>query len=102
MFRFSKVRGIVFRGIGVQCSIRSKWGKALGSDSFSKAFWHFSWDFVKEEVMGFFSDFHGGDGRAEDLEDFKLTSLVGRLYKLLAEVLTNRLNKMVNKVVSKF
>ena len=52
--------------------------------------------------MGFFSDFHGGGGRAEDLEDFKLTSLVGRLYKLLAEVLTNRLNKMVNKVVSKF
>ena len=28
--------------------------KALGLDGFSMAFWQFSWDFVKEEVMNFF------------------------------------------------
>ena len=28
--------------------------KASGLDGFSMAFWQFSWDFVKEEVMNFF------------------------------------------------
>lgn len=32
--------------------------KALGSNGFSMTFWKFSWDFVKEEVMGFFSNLH--------------------------------------------
>ena len=31
--------------------------KAPGPDGFPIAFWSFSWDFVKEEVMGFFKDF---------------------------------------------
>ena len=28
--------------------------KAPGLDGFSIAFWQFSWDFVKKEIMGFF------------------------------------------------
>ena len=32
--------------------------KAPGLDKFSMAFWLFSWDFVKNEVMSFFKDFH--------------------------------------------
>lgn len=32
--------------------------KALGPDGFSMAFWQFSWDFVKLEVMNFFRDFY--------------------------------------------
>ena len=28
--------------------------KALGLDGFPLAFWFFSWDFVKGEVLGFF------------------------------------------------
>ena len=31
--------------------------KAPGSDGFPLAFWSFSWDFVKDEVMGFFREF---------------------------------------------
>ena len=31
--------------------------KAPGPDGFPIAFWSFSWDFVKEEVMGFFKEF---------------------------------------------
>ena len=27
-------------------------------DGFSITFWKFSWDFVKDEVMGFFREFH--------------------------------------------
>ena len=37
--------------------------------------------------------------RRGDLRDFKLISLVGGLYKLLAKVLANRLKKVVGKVV---
>ena len=32
--------------------------KALGPDGFPLAFWSFSWDFVKNEVLGFFKEFH--------------------------------------------
>ncbi|RVW30293.1 Transposon TX1 uncharacterized 149 kDa protein [Vitis vinifera] len=91
--------------------------KAPGPDGFSLAFWQFCWDFVKDEVLGFFKDFYerGKFVRslnstflvlipkkcgAEDLSDFRPISLVGGLYKLLAKVLVNRLKKVVGKVVS--
>ena len=86
--------------------------KARGLDGYSLAFWQSSWDLVKEKVMGFFHDFHE-HGRfvrslnstflvlvpkkrdVEDLRDYRLISLVGGLYKLLA----NRLKQVVGKVV---
>lgn len=33
-----------------------KGDKAPGPDGFPITFWQLSWDFVKEEVMGFFRD----------------------------------------------
>ncbi|WKA08253.1 hypothetical protein VitviT2T_025991 [Vitis vinifera] len=39
-------------------------------------------------------------GGAEDIGDFRPISLLGRLYKLLAKVLANRLKKVIGKVVS--
>ena len=32
--------------------------KAVGSDGFMAAFWQFSWDVVKSDIMGLFRDFH--------------------------------------------
>ena len=92
--------------------------KAPGFDGFSMAFWQSSWGFVKEEVMGFFKEFHDHNcfvkslnvtflvlipkkGGVEDLRDFRPISLVGGLYKWLTKVLANRLKLMVGKVVSK-
>ncbi|RVX09480.1 putative ribonuclease H protein [Vitis vinifera] len=92
--------------------------KAPGPDGFSMAFWQSSWEFVKEEVLGFFREFHNHGrfvkslnatfivlipkkGGAEDLRDFRPISLVGGLYKWLAKVLANRLKRVVGKVVSK-
>ncbi|RVW87760.1 Transposon TX1 uncharacterized 149 kDa protein [Vitis vinifera] len=91
--------------------------KAPGPDGFPIAFWQFCWDFVKDEIMGFFKDFFERGkfvrslnstflvlvpkkGGAEDLRDYRPISLVGGLYKILAKVLANRLKKVVGKVVS--
>ena len=91
--------------------------KALGPDNFTMAFWFFCWDVVKVDVMRFFRDFHEM-GRfvkslnatflvlvpkkrsVEDLKDFRLNSLVGNLYKLMAKVLANRIKKVIYKVIS--
>ena len=91
--------------------------KAPGPDGFTVAFWQDCWDFVKEEVMEMFKDFHEQSsflkslnttclvlipkkGGAEGLGDFRPISLLGGLYKLLAKVLANRLKKVIGKVVS--
>ena len=88
--------------------------KALGVDDYSLVFCQSSWNLVKEEVMGFFRDFHEHvrslnstflvlvpkEGDVEDLRDYRPISLVGWLYKLLAKVLANRLKQVVGKVVS--
>ena len=92
--------------------------KAQGPDGFTTAFWFFCWDVVKVEIMGFFREFHERGrfvkslnatflvlvpkkGGAEDLKDFRPISLVGSLYKLLAKVLTNKIKKIMGKVISK-
>ena len=68
--------------------------------------------------MGFFKDFHDQGkfiksinasfivlipkkGGVEDLKDFRPISLVGSLYKLFANVLANKLKKVVGKIDSK-
>ena len=91
--------------------------KALGPNDFTVAFWQFSWDIVKKDVMDFFKDFHQ-HGRfvkslnstflvlipkkegVEDIKDFRPISMVGSLYKLLAKVLANRLKKVMSRLVN--
>ena len=91
--------------------------KAPGPDGLPLAFWYFSWDFVKEEVMGFFREFFQNDqfvkslnatflvlvpkGRTvEDLKDLRPISLVGSLYKILSKVLANRIKRVMSLVIS--
>ena len=92
--------------------------KAPGPDGFPIAFWSFGWDFVKNEVLGFFQEFHE-QGRfvkhlnatfvvlipkkqtVEDLRDLRPISLVSGLYKILTKVLANRIKKVLDKVISK-
>ena len=81
------------------------------------AFWKSCWDFIKEEILDMFKEFHEQNsflrslnntflvlllkkGWAEDLGDYRPISLLGGLYKLLAKVLANRLKKVIGKVVS--
>ena len=91
--------------------------KAPGPDGFPIAFWSFSWDFVKEEVMGFFMDFFQNEqfvkslnatflvlvpkgSTVEDLKDLRPISLVGSLYKILAKVLANRIKRVMGSIIS--
>ena len=94
-----------------------KGDKASGPNGFTAAFWQFSWDLVKMDIMDLFKDFYErerfGKGLnytflvlipkrrgAEDLKDFRPISLVGSLYKLIAKVLANRLKKVMNGLVN--
>ena len=91
--------------------------KAPGPDGFPIAFWSFSWDFVKEEVMGFFKDFLQNEqfvkslnatflvlvpkgSTVEDLKDLRPISLVGSLYKILSKVLANRIKRVMGLIIS--
>ena len=92
--------------------------KAPSPDGFPLAFWSFSWDFVKNEVIGFFKEFHDNSRfvknlnttflvlipkkqTVEDFKDLRLISLVGGLYKILSKVLANRIKRIMDKVISK-
>ena len=91
--------------------------KAPGPDGFPLAFWSFSWDFVKVEVLGFFREFFEHNqfvkslnatflvlipkGRTvEDLQDLRPISLVGSLYKILSKVLANRIKRVMGEIIS--
>ncbi|RVX14050.1 LINE-1 retrotransposable element ORF2 protein [Vitis vinifera] len=91
--------------------------KAPGPDGFSVFFWQCCWDFVKEEILEFFKEFHDQNtflksinntflvlipkkGGAEEFGDFRPINLLEGLYKMLAKVLANRLKKVIDKVVS--
>ena len=62
----------------------------------------FAWGKFERSLIATFLALIPKKGGVKDLRDFKSISLVGGLYKLLVEVLTNRLNKVMGKMVSKF
>ena len=92
--------------------------KAPRPDGYTVAFWQFSWETVKGEVMSIFKDFfvYGKFVKslnsifivmvpkkegADDFKDFRPISLVGSLYKPIANVLANRLKKVMSRLVNK-
>ena len=91
--------------------------KAPGPNGFLLAFWSFCWDFMKDEVMGFFREFFEHSqfvkslnatflvlipkgSSVEDLKDLKHISLMGSLYKILSKVLANRIKRVMGLIIS--
>ena len=88
--------------------------KAPWLDGFT-AFWQFSWDVVKYDIMGLFRDFNEHESFVRSLnstfmvlilkrggaeKDFRPISLTGSIYELIEKVLANRLKKGMNKLVN--
>lgn len=91
--------------------------KAPGPDGFSMVFFQHCWSVVRGEVMAFFDEFHDRGyfvprlnstfitfiSKKEgsiDIRDFRPIILVGSIYKLLAKVLSVRVRKVIDPLIS--
>ena len=92
--------------------------KASGPDGFTLAFFQDCWGVVKEDFLAVFAEFHAR-GKfvksinstfislipkvhgAKAIKYFRLIRFVGGIYKIIAKVLTNRMRKVMDKIISK-
>jgi len=91
--------------------------KSLGPDGFNLAFFKRFWYLLKDEVIMFFDQFHTNEiipksllayfvtlipkiSSPMSLKDYRLISLLGSLYKVLAKVLARRLGKVMDSIIS--
>ncbi|WMV57474.1 hypothetical protein MTR67_050859 [Solanum verrucosum] len=90
--------------------------KAPGPDGFTMAFFKQCWEEVKQEVVAAIQNFHDQSYfeksfnatfialipkkvGATELKDFRPISLIGSIYKIISKVLTERLKKVMPKLV---
>ncbi|KAK3199589.1 hypothetical protein Dsin_023004 [Dipteronia sinensis] len=93
--------------------------KAPGPDGLNLHFIKSNWEVIREDFMEFLKEFHRDRsivkdlnmpfialiskvGKPETIRDFRLISLIGSMYKILAKVLANRLKKVMNSVIGEF
>jgi hypothetical protein len=91
--------------------------KAPGPDGFSLAFFQHCWSIVRIDMLAVCNEFHEHcqfeqslnatfvslipkKHGADHLEDFRPSSLVGGMYKIIAKLLANRLSAVLGKIVS--
>jgi hypothetical protein len=92
--------------------------KAPGPDGFPMAIFQDCWDVIKFDILGVFFDFHTHSKfvkslntsfialipktpGAIDVSDFRPISLVSGVYKIIVKVLANRMNCVMEKIISK-
>ncbi|WMV47890.1 hypothetical protein MTR67_041275 [Solanum verrucosum] len=89
--------------------------KAPGPDGFTMAFFKQCWEEIKQEVVAAIQNFHDQGFEksfnatfialipkkfgASELKDFRPISLIGSIYKIISKILTERLKKVMLKLV---
>ncbi|WMV44670.1 hypothetical protein MTR67_038055 [Solanum verrucosum] len=90
--------------------------KAPGPDGFTMAFFKQCWEEIKQEVIDAIQNFHDQGYfeksfnatfialipkkfGASELKDFRPISLIGSIYKIISKILTERLKKVMSKLV---
>ncbi|KAK3218275.1 hypothetical protein Dsin_012245 [Dipteronia sinensis] len=93
--------------------------KAPGPDGLNLRFIKTNREVIREDFMEFLKEFHRDRsivkdlnmsfialiekvGKPETVRDFRLISLIGSMYKILAKVLANRLKKVMNSMIGEF
>ncbi|GLT47337.1 hypothetical protein SLA2020_210420 [Shorea laevis] len=91
--------------------------KAPGPDGYNFNFIKFAWSTLKEDFVNFFNEFYQNGKLVRgikssfltlipkklnptELKDYRLISLIGCVYKLLAKVLANRLKLVMPEIIS--
>lgn len=90
--------------------------KCPGPDGLNFNFWKNLWEVLKSELMRFISEFHTHDKLArglnlsfvalipkEDavsLQEFRPIPLIGSVYKIIAKVLSKRLSRVLDSIIS--
>lgn len=99
------------------------WGcdgnKSLGLDDFNFNFIKSCWGVLKDDILGFFNEFHISavmpkaftasflalipkKDHPQGLKDFRPICLIESIYKILAKVLAKRLKKVLGGIISNF
>jgi hypothetical protein len=95
----------------------SKGDKAPGPDGFSMGFFQKCWAILKDDIMAVLKEYHTcgkfekslnatfvslipKKARTMEIKDFHPISLVGRVYKIISQVLANRLKTVLGKLLS--
>lgn len=90
--------------------------KSPGPDIFGMDFFKHCWDIVKDDLVSFFAEFHDRGKLVRgcnssfivlipkkevcsNLNHFRPISLIGRIYKILAKVLAQRLKVVLGKLI---
>ena len=90
--------------------------KSLGLDGLSMAFFNACWDFLKLEIMEVLANFHSRavfekslnatfialipkKVDAINVRDFRPISLVGSIYKIISNLLANRLRRVIFGII---
>jgi hypothetical protein len=94
-----------------------KGDKAPGPDGFTMAFFQKCWEILKTDIIAVLKEFQTSvkfkkslnatfeslipkKAGAVNIEDFRLISLIGGMYKIISKVLANKLKSVLGKVVS--
>ncbi|WMV48673.1 hypothetical protein MTR67_042058 [Solanum verrucosum] len=110
------IQDFILKGKAALVSVGIIRDSVLGPDGYTMGFFVNCWEIVKGDLMSTMQNFHSQEffeksfnatyialipkkSGAKELRDFRPISLIGSVYKLIAKILTERLKKVMHKLV---